>query len=333
MVDPRESAVGHDRTARNFEASVRQRLPLYARKYQWDIICPFRKLSEQVCPSDWIKLAEAVDDSIRKGYEGIVVAHGTDTLIFSSAALSIMLRNPPVPILITGSNIPLESKDTDATQNIGHALYAANTLTYGGVLVSFAGTPKGESILCYGPKVRKDASREDVFQPARGPAYGRVSSGGLFGKPRIKLEDVASAATPSAGKYEAIIAVDDHVAYFSIYPGFRPKYLTSVADMGIRAIVLGLYGVGTLCTEQEYSLIPPLRELRSAGVAIVLVSQHYGTIELEEYGSSTSLRNLDCIKLPNYTPEVAIVRTMWALGQCQTVEDLKSLLEKGEVGQ
>jgi hypothetical protein len=79
---------------------------------------PVKKLSENMIPSDWTKIAISVNKAIEEGIDSIVIAHGTDTMCYTSAALSFMLQGIKIPVVLTGSNIPLEMDGTDAVTNM-----------------------------------------------------------------------------------------------------------------------------------------------------------------------------------------------------------------------
>src|ERR1700690_2253006 len=144
------SVVIKSNTLKKFSEILANKMPDWASSLRYEIVSPFRKLSENFEPNDWVVLANSIQDAIGGGAEALFIAHGTDTLMYSAAAVSMMFQNPPIPIVFTGSNDPIEDKDTDAIQNLSHALWLANEVTLKKVLVSFSGTPDGESLVLSG---------------------------------------------------------------------------------------------------------------------------------------------------------------------------------------
>jgi glutamyl-tRNA(Gln) amidotransferase subunit D len=325
-------AVQHDRNAKKFFESVKKNLPRCVKNIDCQIISPFRKLSEQMTPTDWDKLASSVDSAIQNGFRAVVIAHGTDTLSYSAAALSMMLQNPPIPIVFTGSNKPLEAEGTDAIQNLAHAFYFAANTDLHGVFVTFAGSPNGRSLILKGVRVRKDASRSDAFQPTHGKAIGQISSGFLskmyidlnISEPRISGED----------NYHPCLGISDAVEMFDLYPGFNKNILTSaVSDRGVKAIILSAYGLGTACTEGEHGLAETLKKLINAGVPIFIISRHFGKINLSQYGSSAMLERIGCVGLGSMTPETALAKLMWVVARKNTFDEIRELMLKDIAGE
>ncbi|MCK4568129.1 MAG: asparaginase, partial [Candidatus Thorarchaeota archaeon] len=75
-------------------------------------------LSENILPADWTKIARSVASEIKTGTDGVVIAHGTDTLGFTSAALSFALQNLPVPVVLVGSQRSSDRPSSDAAMNL-----------------------------------------------------------------------------------------------------------------------------------------------------------------------------------------------------------------------
>nr|5B74_A Chain A, L-asparaginase [Pyrococcus furiosus DSM 3638]5CBP_A Chain A, L-asparaginase [Pyrococcus furiosus DSM 3638] len=93
--------------------------------------------STLIQPEDWVDLAETLYKNVKK-YDGIIVTHGTDTLAYTSSMISFMLRNPPIPIVFTGSMIPATEENSDAPLNLQTAIKFA-TSGIRGVYVAFNG--------------------------------------------------------------------------------------------------------------------------------------------------------------------------------------------------
>ena len=55
-------------------------------------------------------------------YDGFVITHGTDTCAYTAAALSYQLVNLSKPVILTGSQLPIDAEGTDAVINLTHAL-------------------------------------------------------------------------------------------------------------------------------------------------------------------------------------------------------------------
>ena len=142
--------------------------------------------------------------------KGIVVAHGTDTMIYSVLAAALMLKNIPIPVIFTGSNIPLDNPDSDASQNLSHALWAAFRSSLKGVFVSFAGTQNGDSLILSPFDLRKEAYRKDCFRPVWDKPIGRISSSFFRNLPKISI-DPSRILTSKPGDFESVKTVAQEI--------------------------------------------------------------------------------------------------------------------------
>ena len=320
VLEKEDAAVGKDRTQGNFESLIRKRIPTWARRYSWSISSPYRrKLSENNNPNDWIELAKAVNDAICEGVNGIVIAHGTDTLAYSSAALSAMLINPPIPIVLTGSNLPLEHPNTDAVQNISHSFFLACSSRIHGIVICFTGDNDGESLILPGDNAQKYglANGYFKFKPFSGSAIGRITnSKNNQAEPTLNIDPFADARflDYSTDGYEAHFGMNPNIALFNLFPGLEPRQIDCAVDGGARAIILAAYGAGTFCSDDSnWSMTQSLARARRSGIDIFVTSQHGGIVNLSEYASSKILQDLGCIPLKNWSIERCIVNVMWWL--------------------
>ena len=320
---------------RKFEDLVRAKLPPWAQDIEWDMVSidPV-KLSENMTPTDWPRIAQLVDEAIQAELKGVVVAHGTDTLVYSAAALSVMLHNPPIPIALTGANKPLEDDDTDVVQNLSHALFFAAQADIEGVFVSFSGIPDGASLIVGGASVHKDACRPDCFQPVHGPPVARIIAEASGAAPSITINrDALDKAGLLPGEYAVRTDIEPSVALLQLYPGFDPKMISEAVERGAKGVVLSAYGVGTACTEGPHSILAAVEAVVKRCIPVLIVSQHYGSVSSETYDTSTDLADAGCVGLGRMTPEVAVVTLMWLLSQGLGYDETCEQIQARSAGQ
>ena len=299
--------VTDDRDTASFARLLNRRLPPEA---GFDAIeGVLGQLSENLQPADWVKLARVIDARIRSGATGIVVAHGTDTLVYTACALRWLLKDVPVPVVMTGSLLPLEDSGTDAVQNLVHALGVARQTRRPGVWIAFAGKPDAPSRVLDPRNACKIASRADCFQPVWGRAEGAVaaSSG------RVTWARPISSARKA---YSPRFDVDPAAVLFSLYPGFQPDWIRRAVEDGVRGIVLAGYGSGTACVTGPGDLRPVVREAAARGAIVWMVSQHGARVE-PAYGSTAALVKAGVRLMPGWTPEAALTALM-----CRLDDDL-----------
>lgn len=289
-----------------FLAILEKRLPARVRPFELEATAVRPALSENRTPADWPVLARAVDRAVRGGVSGVVVAHGTDTMLHGACLVSELLKGIPAPVVFTGSNRPLDESDTDAAQNLGHAFRVARAAGAAGVWISYAGTAQGPSVVLDPKRARKEAFRSDCFQPLWGPAAGRVTGVAERGE-RLRLSGMAGrrADCPYAPRFGIRRAV-----LFWLYPGFEPALIRRAVAQGVRGIVLAAYGSGTACMAPGgYDVRPAVRAGVRAGVRVAVVSQHAGRVR-PAYGSTAELVRAGAELLPETTPEAALAMLM-----------------------
>jgi L-asparaginase/Glu-tRNA(Gln) amidotransferase subunit D len=294
--------VQRDHDAASFSALLKPRLAREGIRDMPTVEPILGKLSENIVPEDWSALARLIDRHVREGVGGIVVAHGTDTLVYTACALHWLLKGVPVPVVLTASRIPLEARRSDAARNVAHALRVAQCRRRPGVWICFGGQPGGGSLVLEPGRAVKEAGRTDCFQPVLEAPAGKVrASDG-----RVTWRKAASGALPYCPRFE----VDPKVALFTVHPGFRPELISGAINGGARGIVLAGYGSGTACVSPgPFDLRAAVRAAVKAGVPVWLVSQHRGRVAMD-YGSTEALVKAGACLKPDLTPEAAVTALM-----------------------
>lgn len=140
------------------------------------VVSVLERFSEDIVPADWVALAEKVGESFRQGARGVVISHGTDTLAYTAAALSFMVRNPPGPVVLVGAQRSPDRPSSDGFTNLPGAIHLARTGVLGEVVVVMhAGVSDDRLTIHRGTRVRKmHSSRRDAFQSRNAPPLGYI---------------------------------------------------------------------------------------------------------------------------------------------------------------
>ena len=256
----------------------------------------FQQDSVNVQPAQWQQLAREIF-SHYAAYDGIVVTHGTDTLAYTSSMLSFMLQNPPIPVVITGAQIPLVSPLSDGVSNLRCALAMAASGTPG-VFVAFHGT-----ILRGARAVKTHSLSLDAFHCAGDPQTAHISAHGLV----IPREPLPA----SGGKPALRDALCEKVALLKWSPSFSPDILLLLAREGWEGIVIEGYGKGGLPLARE-GWPDILARLRERDIPVVLCGQCQAE---SDYGESAAQCPAGCISGKDMTTEAAVTKLMWCLAQ------------------
>lgn len=299
------------RDLKAFLTLLKRRLPDAYWPVAWQAEAVAVRMSEDRVPGDWSVLASEVDRQIRRGAAGVVLAHGTDTLIYTACALKALLRGVPVPVVLTGARRPLSHPRTDAVQNLAQAFRLAQEKDRPGIWIVFAGDEALNGLILDPDNARKTAGRPDCFQPAVGDPAGRVL-GTVAGEDSLRVEWTRPAGrVPSA--YRPRFCVRTDVVLFRLYPGFRPVWLREAARRGARVIVLEGYGEGTACTAPgRWDLSATVHEVVRQSVRVVLISQH-GALPALVYGSTRRLIRAGAILGRHRTAEAELAFWMCRL--------------------
>ena len=133
--------------------------------------------SENLTQKNWTQIAEAAAKNIEAGAKGVVIAHGTDTMAYTAAALSFALQNLPVPVIVVGAQRSSDRPSSDAATNLIGAVNAAAYGPFAEVVIAMHETVADTTIVFNrGTKVRKcHTSRRDTFKPVNASAIARTN--------------------------------------------------------------------------------------------------------------------------------------------------------------
>ncbi|HDM35717.1 MAG TPA: Glu-tRNA(Gln) amidotransferase subunit GatD [Candidatus Syntrophoarchaeum butanivorans] len=281
-------------------------------------------LSENMRASYWIELARKTFDKIKKGADGIVITHGTDTLGFTAAALAFMVRTP-VPIVLVGSQRSADRPSSDNTMNACCAAKVATSDIAEVVCVMHGSTSDDFCLIHRGVKVRKmHTSRRDAFRSINANPIGRVSYPDLrieISGPHLKPGDVEPAL------YDGL---EQRCALVKYYPGADPEILDFYREKGYRGIVIEGTGLG----HTSKLWFDPIKRLVDEGVVVVMTSQClYGRVCDRVYDTGRDLLKLGVIEGEDMLPEVALIKLMWVLNREDDPEKVSQLMKTNLVGE
>ncbi len=283
-------------------------------------------LSENMKPEYWIKTAHIIADEVNQGADGIVVAHGTDTMHYTSAALSFIL-DTPVPIILTGAQRSSDRPSSDAFLNLMASVTAAKS-DIAEVLVCMHSTMDDTQVYLHrGTKVRKmHTSRRDTFRSINTEPLAMVQNNNL----KI-LDQTISYNKRDTDEIKVYDDLEENVALIKSYPGISMDVIDYYIDKGFQGLVLEGTGLGH-CPEE---LIPSLKRANDMGIPVVMTSQClYGRVNMNVYSTGRKLLDSGVISALDMLPETAYVKLVWTLGQTQDLDEIKNIIQtnlKGEI--
>ncbi|MGB9960049.1 MAG: Glu-tRNA(Gln) amidotransferase subunit GatD [Candidatus Bathyarchaeales archaeon] len=286
----------------------------------------FSLYSENITPAHWTKLAEAVAAQIANGVDGIVIAHGTDTMGYSAAALSFALQNLPVPVIFVGSQRSADRPSSDAATNLTGAVLAAAKAPFAEVAVAMHETVSDTTIAIHrATRVRKcHTSRRDAFKSVNAKPLAKVENNSLT----MLAEDYRK--RDPARKLVLKPKFNEKVALVKFYPGLSPAVIDWHVENGYMAIVLEGTGLGHIGN----SCFKAIKNAVEKGVIVAMASQCiWGRVNMNVYDTGRDLQALGVIPLEDMLAETALVKLMWIFGQTSDMEEAKCLLKTNIAGE
>ncbi len=293
-----------------------------------DIERPFTKMSEDMSPKDWIILAKKIYKKISNGSEGIIVTHGTDTLHYTSAALSFFLQHPSVPIVLVGAQRSSDRPSTDAHMNL---ICSARTAISDIAEVGICMHATINDDYCYfirGTKVKKmHTSRRDAFRPINDLPIAKVWPSGNIEK--MQNYHKRGDETKLDAKF------DDKVALLKVYPGSDPEIIKHLISRGYHGFVIEGTGLGHVPTNSTKSWIPAIKKSIKDGIPVVVTSQTiYGRINTNVYSNLRKLYyDAHAISGEDMLSEVAYIKLGWALAHTKDIEKIRDIMRTNISGE
>ena len=273
--------------------------------------------SSNIRPEEWQLIAREIFEQ-REGFDGIVVSHGTDTMAYTASAVTFMLPGIDMPVVFTGSQLPLADMLSDGPENLRTA-FAMAASGCPGVFLAF---DRKVMLGCRAVKVR--ASGFSAFESVNARYPGRVSNLGL-----VLEENMLPKIT---GKPEFKPEISKNVFLLKLTPGLNPAVFDMLAAMGYRGIVVEAFGLGGFNV-----LNKGLRGIQRAvedGISVVVTTQClYDSSDLRVYQVGNKLLEMGVIQGKDMTSEAAMTKLMWAIGQGMEQAEIAQLFQQNLAGE
>lgn len=265
--------------------------------------------STNITPEHWLLIAAAIRENF-DDYDGFVIAHGTDTMAYTAAALSYLVQFSPKPIVLTGAQKPILFENTDSKANLADAFRVAVSGLCG-VMIVF----NGRVIL--GTRARKTRTTSfQAFSSINYPLLAVVQNGFL-------MEYIHPYCLPRPKFYHKL---NHRVGLMKMIPGADCGLLSYLIEHN-DAVIIESYGVGGLPSYQGSGFFDVIRTSIDAGKTIVMTTQvqNEGS-NLAVYDVGFHLKNnLKLLEAYDMTTEAALAKLMWILGQTDDAKEIRRL--------
>jgi L-asparaginase len=299
--------------------------------------------SSDMSPADWQLIADDIADNYAQ-YDGFIILHGTDTMAYTSSALSFMLEDLDKPVIVTGSQIPLAELRSDGQTNLLNALYIAANYPIPEVTLFF------NNKLFRGNRARKvDADGFDAFDSPNFPALIEAGINIQVNHDVVSVFDTnlheegdefnkgdtsASVAEEKPAKSLRISNVTPQpIGLVSLYPGISADVVKNIIQQPVNALILLSYGVGN--APQNKELLSQLVKAQESGVIVVNCTQCFrGTVNMSGYANGHLLQDTGLISGGDMTPEATLAKLHYLLSKPElSIQDRKRLMKQNLRGE
>ncbi len=298
------------------------------------IVSPFRTSSEDMSIENWRTLAAETQKQLNDpDIRGVVITHGTDTLHYTSAALSFMLHGLTKPVVLVGAQRSPDRGSFDGSLNlVCGCAFAANS-DFAQVVVVMHGSSSDDFCLAHrGVKVRKmHTSRRDAFRSINDSPLAKIYPGG-------KIEALSSSYSKrSEGSTVADTSMEKKVAILKIHPDSNPELLDYLVQRNYHGVVLEGTGLGHVPTgeggddagnfDKKNSWLPAIKRAADKGVFVAITSQCiYGRVSPSVYRNLRLLKDAGGVHCADMLAEVAFVKLCWVLAHSKGLEEAKRMM-------
>ncbi len=290
-----------------------------------NIEIPFSIASEDMIPDNWIEIGRILVRLLNDDVNGVTILHGTDTMHYTSAALSFIIKDLNKPVSITGSQRSSDRPSSDAFFNLlSSAVYDNSDIAEISV-VMHGSSSDNFSYAHRGTKVRKmHTERRDAFQSINSLPLAKIFP---YNK-NIEIIDGNYRKRNNNNPY-----LDDKickkVALIKVYPGSDPDIIKYYVDKNYKGIVIEGTGFGHVPTNPvdiKYSWIENIKYGIEKGTIFVMTSQTiFGRTNPFVYSNARLLYNLGVIYAEDMHPETAYVKLMYVLGHTENYDEAKKM--------
>ncbi|MFP6845948.1 MAG: type I asparaginase [Thalassolituus sp.] len=306
-----EASTDGYRPAQNFSALLAEKLhgytlPVYD-LVQLDTLID----SADLCPNDWSRIALSLTQQWHN-YDGFIVLHGTDTMAYTASALSFILQEIDKPVILTGSQIPLNTVRTDALNNLLNSLFFAVNSALKEVCICFDGR-----LLRGNRSTKVNSASLDAFDS---PNLLWLGEAGV----NIQLNNriLLPAGLPN---FRALTFDSQAVAMLTLFPGIQANMVEQIFNMeGLKGIILRNYGVGNVPSHNS-ALMQVIEEAVKRGIVVVNVSQCLaGGVFQDTYASGSVLSKIGVTSGSDMTAEAAFTKLHYLFACDEQVDVIRS---------
>ncbi|SDP23378.1 asparaginase [Desulforhopalus singaporensis] len=277
--------------------------------------------SSNMTPDAWLTIARQIVEA-SEDYDGFVITHGTDTMAYSSAALTYLLQGVDKPVVLTGAQYSMADSKTDALQNLHDALLLAGE-NISGVFIVFDGK------VINGTRAIKTKTRSyDAFESVNYPLVAWIKHNRIkytesvrrvFAKNQLSEEKRSNLKNLVSG-------LEENILVLKLFPGLHPKIFDFIRD-NYKGVIIESYGTGGISTE-ILDLAGRVDKLVEDGIIVAITTQCLKEgVDLQVYEVGRKLPLEKIIYARDMNTDALVPKLMWAMGKTEVFAEIKNLVE------
>ncbi len=287
------------------------------------VVPVFDRLSEEIGPPDWEEMARRTVQVFQEGACGVVIAHGTDTLAYTSSALAFLVEDLTGPVVVVGAQRSPDRPSSDGFTNMSAAVRLARHPELAEVVVVMHdGLSDDRFAIHRGTRVRKmHSSRRDAFRSRNGPPIGWIDGA------TVHLVHPFRSRSPGPARYAGPMGSDAGILWF--HPGLEPARAEAYVA-GARGVVIAGTGLGHVAL----SHLGWIRRATGRGATVAMTTQCLeGVADPFVYATGRELSRAGVLYLGDMLPETAYTKLLWALGRSTDPTVVRDLLVTPRAGE
>ncbi len=271
-------------------------------------------LSEDMEPEHWQKIAEEIDN-VKDDYDGIIIGHGTDTMAYTGAALTLMLQNLDTGVLLVGSQRSSDRPSSDASMNMVCAAEFLTQTDFKGLGICMHETSSDDvcNILPAAKARKMHTSRRNAFKPVNSEPLGTID---------YQKREVKANFNQNNGEYQTKFELNTNVGFLKVRPGMNPEEIEFLIEQDYDGVIIEGTGLGHMPvnafddkTEHHAEILEKIEELAEETVVVMASQCINGRIDMDVYDAGLKIQDAGVIEAEDMHPELAYVKLMWSLGQ------------------
>ena len=283
----------------------------------FDVMIPFNLDSSDIGPEEWKQTYDIVYQNKDK-YDGFVIIHGTDTLVYNATALSFLLTDVDKPVIFTGSQRPLSQIRSDASSNLINSVEIA---TYN----------IGEVGICFGSNLfRANRTKKVSIESYHGfesPNCLPLATIGL----NINLNNNIIFQDKININLKPVF--DSRIVNIRVYPGLNPEYYKNLINENVKAVIIEAFGAGNFPSQNTAWINFIEKCIKSEKLVLIGSQSPHGKVDLELYKSAKAALNLGAISMQDMTFEAALVKLMILFGNYSDLNLIKRYFNTSIAGE